>query len=125
MVDKYIDFSTLAKGALDEKLNAALKDVIENLLDPNTDHKTKRKIVVDMKFTTDDTRELAGIEVSTKVSLAPSMPVATKMLIGRDFNTGQIVAKECDNQILGQVEATDVIEKTDANKIVDLRANNK
>lgn len=122
MADKYIDFSTIARGALDEKLNAALKDVIENLLDPNTDHKAKRKITIDMKFKTDDTRELAGIEVSTKVSLAPSMPVATKMLIGRDFNTGQIVAKEWDNQVQGQVEVSDVIEKTDGKKIVDLRA---
>lgn len=122
MADKYIDFSSIAKGALDEKLNAALKDVIENLLDPNTDHKAKRKITIDMKFQTDDTRELAGIEVSTKVSLAPSMPVATKMLIGRDFNTGQIVAREWDNQVQGQIEVNDVIEKTDGKKIVDLRA---
>lgn len=124
MVDKkYIDFSTLAKGALDEKLNAALKNVIENLLDPNTDYKTKRKITIDMKFQTDDTRELANVEVSTKVSLAPSTPVATKMLIGRDFNTGQIVAREWDNQVAGQIEATEIIEKTDGSKIVDLRAN--
>lgn len=121
MADKYIDFSTLAKGALDEKLNIALKDVIENLLDPNTDHKNKRKITIDMKFQTDDTRELASIEVSTKVSLAPSMPVATKMLIGRDFVSGQIVAKEWDNQVAGQIEANEVIEKTEGNKIVNLR----
>ena len=117
-----MNFNEVAMGALAEKLNMSLEEVVKNLLDPNTDFKKMRKLTIAMKFSTDDTRELSNMEVETKTTLAPTLPVATKMLIGRDIDTGQVVAKEWNNQIKGQVGAEEVIEviKTNEN-VVDLR----
>lgn len=114
-----MNFNEIAMGALAEKLNMSSEEVVKNLLDPNTDFKKTRKLTITMKFKTDDTRELSSMEVETKTSLAPTMPVSTKMLIGRDIDTGQVVAKEWNNQIKGQVDATEVIEASE--NVVDLR----
>lgn len=114
-----MNFNEIAMGALAEKLNMSLEEVVKNLLDPNTDFKKTRKLTVTMKFNTDDTRELTSVEVETKTALAPTLPVFTKMLIGRDIDTGQVVAKEWNNQIKGQVDVAEVIEASE--NVVDLR----
>lgn len=118
-MNELMNFNEVAMGALAEKLNMSLEEVVRNLLDPNTDYKKTRKLTITMKFSTDDTRELSSMEVETKTALAPTLPVATKMLIGRDTNTGKVVAKEWNNQIKGQVDATEVIETSE--NVVDLR----
>lgn len=38
-----VELSELANGAIQEKLDHALKDVMTNILDPNTEAKKKRK----------------------------------------------------------------------------------
>lgn len=120
-MSELMNFNEIAMGALAEKLNMSLEEVVKNLLDPNTDFKKTRKLTITMKFKTDDTRELSSMEVETKTSLAPTMPVSTKMLIGRDIKTGKVVAKEWDNQIKGQVAAEEVIEPSKSEGIVNLR----
>ncbi|WP_257279280.1 hypothetical protein [Clostridium botulinum] len=40
-MEKMINLETFADGALAEKINMALKEVLENIADPNTDYKTK------------------------------------------------------------------------------------
>ena len=42
-MEKMINLETLADGALAEKVNIALKEVLSNIADPNTEWKTKRK----------------------------------------------------------------------------------
>lgn len=118
-MSELMNFNEIAMGALAEKLNMSLEEVVKNLLDPNTDFKKTRKLTITMKFKTDDTRELSSMEVETKTTLAPTTPVSTKMLIGRDIDTGQVVAKEWNNQIKGQVEASEVIESSEG--VVNLR----
>lgn len=120
-MSELMNFNEVAMGALAEKLNMSLEEVVSNLLDPNTDHSKTRKLTITMKFKTDDTRELSSMEVETKTTLAPTIPVSTKMLIGRDIDTGQVVAKEWNNQIKGQVEAEEVIESSKNQNVVDLR----
>lgn len=66
-MEKMINLETFADGALAEKINMALKEVLENIADPNTDYKTKRKLTVDMTFVSGEDRELT--EVSIVLSL--------------------------------------------------------
>lgn len=120
-MSELMNFNEIAMGALAEKLNMSLEEVVKNLLDPNTDFKKTRTLTITMKFKTDDTRELSSMEVETKTKLAPTLPVSTKMLIGRDIKTGKVMAKEWDNQIKGQVAAEEVIEPSKSEGLVNLR----
>lgn len=55
-MSELMNFNEIAMGALAEKLNMSLEEVVKNLLDPNTDFKKTRKLTITMKFKTDDTR---------------------------------------------------------------------
>ena len=45
---KIINLETLAEGGLTEKVNMALREVLNNIADPNTDYKVKRKLTIDI-----------------------------------------------------------------------------
>lgn len=73
-----IELKNIAGGALQEKFNTALSDVVENLLDPNTPSKDKRKITIEMTFSTDEERQQVAATVSVKEKLAPLRPISTR-----------------------------------------------
>lgn len=100
-MEKMINLETLADGALAEKVNVALKEVLENIADPNTEWKTKRKLTVDITFVAQEDRELALLDIQTKTKLAPKKSVGTKIIIGTD-GKGGIIASEFGKQIPGQ-----------------------
>ncbi|MDB2123699.1 hypothetical protein [Clostridium paraputrificum] len=50
-MENMINLESFADGALAEKVNIALKEVLANITDPNTEYKTKRKLTIDMTFT--------------------------------------------------------------------------
>lgn len=96
-----IDLEKFAGGALTEKFNMGLREVLENISDLNTDAKKKRKMTVELTFSPDEERELSMVDIIVKTKLAPNMPVATKLLIDKDGNGG-IIASEYGKQIKGQ-----------------------
>lgn len=100
-MEKMINLETLADGALAEKVNIALMEVLSNIADPNTDWKTKRKLTVDITFVAQEDRELALLDIQTKTKLAPPKSVGTKIVIGTD-GKGGIMASEFGKQIPGQ-----------------------
>lgn len=100
-MEKMINLETLADGALAEKVNVALKEVLTNIADPNTEWKTKRKLTVDITFVAQEDRELALLDIQTKTKLAPKKSVGTKIIIGTD-GKGGIIASEFGKQIPGQ-----------------------
>lgn len=100
-MDKMINLETLADGALAEKVNIALREVLSNIADPNTEWKTKRKLIVDITFVAQEDRELALLDIQTKTKLAPPKSVGTKIVIGTD-GKGGIMASEFGKQIPGQ-----------------------
>lgn len=126
----------IAGGALQEKANAAMQKVLDNLQDPNTPWKNKRQITMKVSFSQNEDRDDVAVEVSVDAKLAPVSPVVTRMTIGRDLATGQAYAQEYGKQVRGQlsldlgVDGTtrfggDVVD-TDTgevigNKVVDLR----
>lgn len=100
-MENMINLEKFAEGALAEKFNTGLKEVLENIADPNTEAKKKRKMTVELTFNPDEERELSLVDIVVKTKLMPKKPIATKIMIDRDGNGG-IVASEYKNQLKGQ-----------------------
>jgi hypothetical protein len=92
----------LADGALAEKIRDALAAVIENIADPNTNYKTKRKLNISLSFIPDEKRELAEVAMEVKPTLAPTMPAKTRVFIDKD-RSGKVVCAEYRHGIPGQM----------------------
>lgn len=100
-MDKMINLETFANGALAERMNQGLKEVLENIADKNTDSKPKRKLTLDMTFSTDEERELTEVTITAKAKLAPRSAIATKIIIDKDLN-GEVLGTEFKKQVKGQ-----------------------
>nr|DAQ02601.1 MAG TPA: hypothetical protein [Caudoviricetes sp.] len=135
---KHINLEQFAGGKLSVQLNKALEKVTENIQDPNTDAQKVRKINVSISFRPNDERNFAATTVETKLSLAPELGATTALSMGRDLRTGGVEAVEIFNQIPGQMNVDDVIDKEEdetpkafdpdtgeiyepSNKVIDLR----
>lgn len=111
--------SEMANGAVNERFNYELQKVVENICDPNTDPKKKRKITLTMVIEPDAKREQAHISIETKTTLAPAQSDLTTLIIGVDKN-GQQTARELKSGIKGQTfidEENDISDDV-GNKIV-------
>lgn len=100
-MEKIINLETLAEGGLTEKVNMALQEVLNNIADPNTDYKVKRKLTIDITFISQEDRDLALLDIQTKTKLAPPKSIGTKIVIGTD-GKGGVMASEFGKQIPGQ-----------------------
>jgi hypothetical protein len=98
---KMVNLETLAGGAFAERTNQAIKEVLENIADPNTPWKTKRKVTIEMTFETKEDRDITEIDIVAKTKLAPKESVHTKILIDRNMD-GEILGAEFRKQIPGQ-----------------------
>ena len=129
-----INFSidSLAEGAGKELIERELSDIFNNINDPNADPTKKRSLIVKVDFIPDaDYDEVkASINVSSK--LAPAASITTKIMTGRDLNTGMIAASELKSGVKGQTYIdeqgdvrTDTGEKVEdiekKSKIIDLQ----
>lgn len=100
-MEQIIDLNKFASGALAERANQAIQKVLENIKDPNTDHKPKRKVTIELTFVADEAREMTQVSVIAKTKLAPAMPVSSIILIDSDKN-GDVLGSEFRKQIPGQ-----------------------
>jgi len=100
-MERQIDLSKFADGALQEKFDAEFQKVLKNIQDPNTPWKTPRKITLELKLTTDEQRELSLVDIVAKSTLAISKTATAKILIGMDGKGGYL-ANELRTQIPGQ-----------------------
>lgn len=101
MSEKMLNLETLANGAFAERVNQAIKEVMENIADPNTPWKTKRKVTIDMTFEAKEDRDIAQIDIVAKTKIAPRESIHTKILIDRNLD-GEIIGAEFKKQLPGQ-----------------------
>lgn len=123
-MENMINLESFVDGALAEKVNMALKEVLANITDPNTEYKTKRKLTIDMTFTAGEDRELTEVDIVAKTKLASAKPLNTRIIIGTD-GKGGVLASEFKKQIPGQSamrvdESTGEIITTAEEKEIDL-----
>lgn len=102
-----VNLEAFAGGALQEKFDDAMKKVLENLMDPNTPWKNKRKIAVEISFEQNEDRDDASVNVSVVTKLAPIKPIGTRMSIGKDLRTEEVFAEEYGSQCKGQMSMED------------------
>ncbi|MHB8122631.1 MAG: replication terminator protein [Desulfuromonadaceae bacterium] len=100
--ENLINLEKLAGGELAEQINDGLQRVIENIADPNTNWKTKRKLTVELSFSADEKRNLANVTMEVKPKLAPAAPSTTRIIIDRNSN-GKAVAAEYRHGNPGQL----------------------
>lgn len=126
-----VNLEEFAGGALQEKFDAAMEQVLANMLDPNTHWKNKREINIKVSFEQNEDRDDTHVEVSVVPKLAAVKSIGTRMAIGKNIKTGELYAEEYGNQVRGQMSMSDYEEKDTSdedsvkksgNKVVDLRA---
>ncbi|OYS70325.1 replication terminator protein [Limosilactobacillus reuteri] len=128
------DLSKIAEGGVQVKLNRALKQVADNILDLNTDPTKKRKVQINITLVPNEKRNASDVTVEVKTTLAPEIGVPTTMLLGRDAN-GEVNVNELKSGIKGQTyidpddgkvktdtgEPVEEVEKEEKHKIIDLQ----
>lgn len=112
-----LSLQSIAGGALQEKADVAMQKVLENMQDPNTPWKNKRVINIKIAFSQNEERDDTAVEVSVDTKLAPVSPMVTRMAIGKNLDSGRIVAEEYGNQIKGQLSFADLEAAASVQKI--------
>lgn len=119
---KIVDLNSFADGAVAERFNLELQKVLENIADPNTDPKKARKLVLTVKVSGNEKRDIADVEVEAKLTLAPAKSIESKLIIDRD-NNGKIIGSELKSGVKGQtyIDGDGDIADDMENKIIDFR----
>lgn len=127
-----INILQLAQGAVQEKLDREFEKVFENIQDPNVNAKAKRTITLKIDLVPDDVRQVVKTNVTATSKLAPTDPVTTTILTGKDLTTNKVEARELQSGVPGQTYIdeqgdvrTDTGEKVEdiekKSKIIDLQ----
>lgn len=119
-----MDLNTLANGALKEKFYHEYKKVLENIQDLNIEAKKARKLIIELSFVPNESRDMVGISILTKTKLIERDGASTLVAVGTDTN-GELISKEIGNELLGQrevdVETGEVIDNRSLLKIIGER----
>lgn len=78
------DLNKFMNGALAEKMELAMVEVAENILDPNYPAKGKRKITATITFDPDEQRDIAKATLEVRTTLAARKPMEQRVLFNRD-----------------------------------------
>lgn len=82
-----INISKLGDGAFEEKLNRALVQAVENIMDRNTDFKKERKVTIEVCLKpTSEKRDYLQTKIKTKVTLAPEIGEDVELVVGKDLD---------------------------------------
>lgn len=87
-----VTLSTLKGGACVELFQRELEAVLANIADLNTDHKVKRKITLEVVFTSDEERTSSAVGVKCSAKLAPAKQTASVLYHG--IRRGKRIAVE-------------------------------
>lgn len=92
----------MARGAIKEVVDYEMAGVIANIMDPNTKATEKRKLQLTLEFAPDDNRQVVGVNVVTKKTLAPTNAVRTSLFITDSADGDGYTAVEMVPDIPGQ-----------------------
>lgn len=93
----------MARGAIQERADYEMARVLDNILDPNTEARAKRKLQLTIEFRPDDDRQVIAVSVTAKSALCPTNPVSTSLYITGD-ERGEATAVEMVQNIPGQTD---------------------
>lgn len=102
-----IELQSLVGGALQEEFEKSFEKVVKNLQDLNTSYRDKRSITIKMTFEQNEARDDVKTSITVAEKLAPQQGLNTAFYIGRDLETGKVVAQEYGKQVKGQMNLDD------------------
>ena len=105
---QHIDLEQFANGEFSAQVNREIEKVSENIMDPNTDSATVRKITITIAFKANQSRDFVTTGVQVKSSLAPALGAVTALGMEKDINTGRVEVAEIGKQIKGQMSISDI-----------------
>lgn len=116
-----LNLNKINEGAIQEKFEYEMEQVFENILDLNTDPTKKRAVTLTIEIAADKNRELVVMTCKSKSKLIPRDESETKVLFGRNADTGYIEANELKSGARGQMymDPEDLKVKTDTGQPVD------
>jgi uncharacterized protein YuzE len=106
MMSEIINLADFAEGAVAERFNIELRKVLENIADPNTDPKKKRKVVLTITLAADEQRDIAQVSIQAKTTLVPAKDIETKIILDYD-NKGNVTGAELKSGVKGQSYITE------------------
>lgn len=93
---------SMAMGAVEERVNFVIGQVLENIQDPNTRADKKRSLIVTVELLPDTERKNIQVVASVKPKLEATNSITSAFVIGSDEN-GNPVAAELTSVIPGQL----------------------
>ncbi|MDD3334127.1 MAG: hypothetical protein PHI98_01290 [Eubacteriales bacterium] len=93
----------LMDGAVTERFNIALAEVLENVFDPNTDPEKVRKIQLNISIKPNKNRDAAEFKSDIKVTCASPMPLSKTVLLNQR-DDGTVIATERTTVPAGQLD---------------------
>lgn len=93
----------MRRGGFLEQVDYGASKIFDNILDPNTRATAKRKMIVTIEFHPDDSRQNIATKFSTKLDLAPTIPLTTSLYIAGENSDGEVHVVEYVPQIPGQI----------------------
>jgi hypothetical protein len=76
-----LDFASLADGALMDLFDKQVRKVMDNIKDPNTAPKSKRKVTLEVEFAPDESRKIVSVVISTHATLSHIKPISTAAIL--------------------------------------------
>lgn len=116
-----LDLSKIDDGAVQEKFAHEMEKVLENILDRNTDPTKKRSVTITVDIIPNKDRDMLILASQCKSKLVPREETETKVLFGRNLDTGKLEAAELKSNARGQLfmDPDDLQIKTDTGQPVD------
>ena len=93
----------LMGGAVTERIQKALAEIMQNIIDPNTDAKKTRKVTLELTIKPNANRQSASLTAAVKTSLAPFVPIESGVYIASNDN-GESIMYEQTDVMPGQVD---------------------
>lgn len=116
-----LDLSKIDDGAVQGKFAHEMEKVLENILDRNTDPTKKRSVTITVDIIPNKDRDMLILASQCKSKLVPREETETKVLFGRNLDTGKLEAAELKSNARGQLfmDPDDLQIKTDTGQPVD------
>lgn len=94
-----VTLENLGGGAASERFTDAMREVVENVQDPNTDAKAKRRVVLTATIAPSEDREGAILSFDVQTKLASPKPQAGLIYMGRKADGTYVAVANDPRQI--------------------------